>query len=259
MKKVLITVFLLGIITNSYSQDIFILEPEFKVVVKQNPRIINGIIPQKYPWKLSITSTVFWIGEQAAKNNPVPNDKSSWDSNWQSNYGGVDHPQIRRVGFTPQFTPKQNPFYVALPYNDIDRGTNGIQTKKEAPLVIPWFENTFQKSGTSVCKGRWVAIRAGDKTCYAQWEDCGPFRTDHWQYVFGDERPKPNINKGAGIDISPAVKDYLGVEGIDKVDWRFVEIYEIPGGPWKEYGNNNIFVADKAGTEKMYREWNSIK
>ena len=33
---------------------------------------------------------------------------------------------------------------------------------------------------------------------YAQWEDAGPFRTDHWQYVFGNERPKPNLEPGRG-------------------------------------------------------------
>src|SRR5260370_17065361 len=36
----------------------------------------------------------------------------------------------------------------------------------------------------SVCKEKWVAIRPGNRVCYAQWEDVGPFRTDHWQYVF---------------------------------------------------------------------------
>ncbi len=60
----------------------------------------------------------------------------------------------------------------------------------------------------SVCKGRWIAIRYGNKICYAQWEDAGPFRTDHWQYVFGTERPEtPILNKGAGLDVSPAVRD----------------------------------------------------
>src|SRR5438046_2680789 len=33
----------------------------------------------RYPWKNSIVTTVFWIGENATANNPVPNHKSSWD------------------------------------------------------------------------------------------------------------------------------------------------------------------------------------
>jgi hypothetical protein len=44
----------------------------------------------------------------------------------------------------------------------------------------------------SVCKAKWVSIRRGNRVCYAQWEDVGPFRTDNWQYVFGNERPRPN-------------------------------------------------------------------
>jgi hypothetical protein len=35
---------------------------------------------------------------------------------------------------------------------------------------------------------------------------------DYWQYVFGNERPKPTLNKGAGLDVSPAVRDYLGLK-----------------------------------------------
>jgi cytochrome c553 len=31
-----------------------------------------------------------------------------------------------------------------------------------------------------------------NRVCYAQWEAIGPFRTDHCQYVFGNECPRPN-------------------------------------------------------------------
>ena len=37
-------------------------------------------------------------------------------------------------------------------------------------------------------------------------------------YVFGDERPSPNVNQAAGIDVSPAVRDYLGLESTSVVD-----------------------------------------
>jgi hypothetical protein len=37
-------------------------------------------------------------------------------------------------------------------------------------------------------------------------------------YVFGDEGPSPNINHGAGIDVSPAVWDYLGLGSLHLVD-----------------------------------------
>src|SRR5438046_9595468 len=34
---------------------------------------------QRYPWKKSIVTTSFWIGEQPSGTNPVPNRTSSWD------------------------------------------------------------------------------------------------------------------------------------------------------------------------------------
>jgi len=60
--------------------------------------------------------------------------------------------------------------------------------------------------------------------------------------VFGDERPKPNLNKGAGLDISPAVRDYLDLKQTDVTDWRFVDFSEVPRGPWSTLGENNTFV-----------------
>ena len=58
----------------------------------------------------------------------------------------------------------------------------------------------------------------------------GPFRTDNWQYVFGPERPLPNLNKGAGLDVSPAVRDFLGLDETDVTDWKFVDFKKFPGG-----------------------------
>ncbi len=193
-----------------------------------------------YPWKLDIVTTIFWVGERPTANNPTPNFSSSWDLHWSSNYGGFDDPNNRR-GFLPaRFVPKLNPFYCALPYNDVTRGT----TKPEARIVIPWFRRDFEREGKSVCRDRWVAIRSRktNRVAYAQWSDCGPFRTDHWQYVFGKERPKANLNGGAGLDVSPAVRDYLGISSTDVTDWRFVEARDVPDGPWCKIGENNTFV-----------------
>jgi hypothetical protein len=85
------------------------------------------------------------------------------------------------------------------------------------------------------CKGHWVEIRHGTKICYARWEDVGSFCTDSAGYVFGDERPSPNVNHGAGIDVSPAVRDYLGLGSLGLVDWRFVEEADVAAGPWSLY------------------------
>ena len=207
---------------------------------------------QRYPWKSNIVTTIFWIGEKPSTNNPVPNRASSWDTEWTKNYGGTDDPNpSHRSNYMPvNFTPRLNPFYCALPYND--KAKEGH--RPEAPSVVPWFNEAYQGPAVSTCKGRWIAIRKGNRTAYAQWEDAGPFRTDHWQYVFGNERPKPNLNKGAGLDVSPAVRDYLGLQPTDVTDWRFVEFSEVPRGPWSTHGENNTFVTNDRAKGKALVE-----
>jgi len=207
---------------------------------------------RRYPWKTNIVTTVFWVGELPTQNNPVPNTKSSWDTEWVHNFGGYDDPDASgRRGYIPaRFIPRQNPFYIALPYNDVTLG----RTKPEAPRVIPWFRDEFERAGKTVCKSRWLVVRHRGREAYAQWEDCGPFRTDHWQYVFGNQRPLPNLNQGAGLDISPAVRDYLGMKGKDVADWRFVEFKEVPRGPWAQYGDNNDFVQQRRRTDVRFAE-----
>jgi len=187
-----------------------------------------------HPWRRGITATIFWVGEKASERNPTPNHSSAWDPNWQIHYGGVDSPGDRN-GFQPRaFTPKLNPFYIALPYNDLS--PNGGHFP-EASKVIPWFWKSYKGSWSSVCKDRWVAIHYRGRVCYAQWEDCGPFNTDDWKYVFKGHAPKPNINGNAGIDISPAVRDYLKIRSGYRVSWKFAESYNIPPGPWSQWVN----------------------
>jgi hypothetical protein len=207
---------------------------------------------ERFPWRNDIVTTVFWIGENPTANNPVPNHASSWDAAWAKSYGGFDDPsRARRRDYIPvNFTPRQNPFYCALPYND--KASTGHRA--EAPRVVPWFKEAYQGPGVSVCKDRWISIRKGNRTVYAQWEDAGPFRTDHWQYVFGNERPKPNLNKGAGLDVSPAVRDYLGLQETDVTDWKFVDFSEVPLGPWARHGDNNTFVINQRKAEKQLAE-----
>jgi hypothetical protein len=199
----------------------------------------------RYPWRTNIVTTVFWVGEQPTENNPTPNHKSSWDTKWMENFGGFDNPDPaqRTPDFLPKgFTPGLNPFYVALPYNDC---LSYKAHKPEAARIIPWFKTSFVKPGRTVLRGTWLAIRYGNQVCYAQWEDCGPFLTDDPDYVFGNARPKNPHNKGAGLDVAPAVRDYLGMPSGAKVDWRFVDVNEIPAGPWTKYGMNNHFVRIK--------------
>ncbi|HTD15986.1 MAG TPA: hypothetical protein VK673_12455 [Chthoniobacterales bacterium] len=206
--------------------------------------------PGRYHWKRDIVTTIFWVGERPGGHNPVPNLRSSWDRFWSYNYGGYDNPDAgARRNFIPvKFVPRQNPFYFALPYNDVEGG----HTKREASRVIPWFNQAFVRNGQTVLKDRWIAVHRGNRVCYAQWEDCGPFRTDDWRYVFGDERPRPNLNQGAGLDVSPAVRDYLGLGVKDACDWKFVEFREVTPGPWATYGDNNTFVIQRRQSNERF-------
>lgn len=215
-----------------------------------NMQIRAPLLP-KYPWKTDIVGTVFWIGELPGQNNPVPNTKSSWDVNWMARFGGLDDPSpARRTnGFHPVgFVPMQNPFYVALPYNDIRSSTD---TKDEAAKIIPWFKESFQKEGRSVCHNRWIAIHHRGRVCFAQWSDCGPFTTSDSAYVFGDSRPTNTKNGGAGIDLSPAVRDFLGFRSGERCDWRFVDEHEVAEGPWKQFGTNNPFASVHKAERKL--------
>jgi hypothetical protein len=87
-----------------------------KALLKVEPQVFvptsSRPATQRFPWKTNIVTTVFWIGEDASGNNPVPNHKSSWDGNWTANYGGFDNPNpsARRNYIPIAFIPRQNPF-----------------------------------------------------------------------------------------------------------------------------------------------------
>lgn len=206
-----------------------------RVYTPTRTRALRG----RYPWRQQITTTLFWIGEQPTANNPTPNHASSWDPHWQKNFGGYDdpNPEGRAWDYRPAaFVPRLNPFYCALPFNDITQSD-------VARRVIPWrHRGPLTSVSRSLCKSQWLAIRQGRKICYAQWEDCGPFVTDDWPYVFGYARPRNRENNAAGLDVSPSVRDYLQLRSGARCDWRFVELAEVPPGPWRRYGTNNHFA-----------------
>jgi hypothetical protein len=86
-------------------------------------------------------------------------------------------------------------------------------------------------------EGQWVECRHDGRVCYIQVADCGPFRTDSFAYVFQGARPDPNRNHDAGIDLSPAAYEFLGMADNQLVSWRFVSPASIPIGPWRMYGD----------------------
>ena len=184
-----------------------------------------------YPLHKETSVTIFWIGEDGSEENGyIPNIQSAWDDRWKLHYGGMDDPYDRRQYFPASFTPSENPFYFALPYNDFD--DNG-ERKVSAAHVIPWAKEKQWGAMESMCKNRWIKIVKGEKAVYAQWEDVGPFGEDDAEYVFGNASAQNTINDHAGLDVSPAVRDYLGLSDIDKVDWRFIDADKVPDGPWK--------------------------
>ena len=138
----------------------------------------------------------------------------------------MDDPNpAHRSNYMPvKFSPGLNPFYCALPYNDKAKEGHRPGSVAGCSLVQRSISRPrgFHVQRPMDCDPK------GTRTAYAQWEDAGPFRTDHWQYVFGNERPKPNLNKGAGLDVSPAVRDYLGLQPTDVTDWRFVSSVKCP-------------------------------
>jgi hypothetical protein len=182
-------------------------------------------------WHTEILTTVFWIGEPAGGDaGPVCNRDCAWDMRWVERFGGADHPR-QRNGFHPAgFTPKQNPFYIALPYNDL------IGRAMDNPLIRPFLEfwKTTPRAHRSLCKNQWIQVRYGGRACFAQWEDVGPAYRDDFEYVFGAKAPRSHARGLAGLDVSPAVRDYLRFPGSGRADWKFVRPDEIPDGPWSE-------------------------
>lgn len=174
-----------------------------------------------------VRATIFWIGEPANHSNRfIHNRSSAWVSDWVGAFGGNDDPR-RRCGHGPcGFTPRENPFYFALPFNDY---TPEGKLKPEAVLRrIPWYDGRPLPK-QSLLKNQWIAVTYQGKTAYAQWQDVGPFGEDDADYVFGDQPPAA----GVGLDLSPATAGYLGVDGDDLVSWQFVEPSRVPDGPWK--------------------------
>lgn len=209
---------------------LFVVGTVFLVKYLTSEKITD--ISVQFPLHQGVTVSFFWVGEEADSDNQfITNVESAWDQNWQENFGGVDDPDKRRGHLPQNFTPLENPFYFALPYNDFNE--QGAR-KPDAYDTVYWATEKKWGEHESMCKNRWIKIIHNDKAAYAQWEDVGPFETDDASYVFGKSKPKSNINNNAGLDVSPAVRDYLGLDDLDIVDWQFVTEKDIPDGPWKE-------------------------
>ncbi|MDM4763265.1 hypothetical protein QT381_09625 [Galbitalea sp. SE-J8] len=204
-----------------------------------------------YPWHHEIVSTTFWVGEVF---DPDADDGtqvySTYDSHWMTAYGGCDGVVVggtcsteKRTAahdyFPTSMTPRQNPFYLDLPFDDL----NDRAAHARRGAVIPWasrapYSSMLRDGNASLMKNRWVELRKGSRTCFGQIEDAGPGEYDDAEYVFGtdDRRPLNARYGGAGMDVSPALNGCLGfadLDGdVDRVSWRFVDDADVPAGPW---------------------------
>ena len=207
-----------------------IVENEEEVVEEEPPETESNEEENAYPWHYNIMSTTFWFGEEPSEDNSwISNSMTAWDETIVGHYGGYDDPECREEYYPCGFVPKENPFYVALPYNDYtDEGE-----KKEISKQIPWYTGA-EPEEYSIMKNKWVEIKYGENTCYGQIEDTGPYEEDDFEYVFGTSQPKNQVGAKAGIDISPALRTCLNREDNSYVDWKFIEEMDVPSGPWKE-------------------------
>jgi hypothetical protein len=204
-----------------------------------------------YPWHTNIVSTTFWVGEifdpNASDGSQVI---STYDTNWYRNYGGCDgvisgggcetERRTAANGYFPlRMVPRQNPFYLDLPFDDINDDT-AYRTRGS---VVPWantpgYAANIHNPNFSLMKNRWVELTKGGATCYGQIEDAGPGDYDDANYVFGttDARPENGRYGGAGLDVSPALNGCLGFAELngdgDHLNWRFIDADQVPPGPW---------------------------
>ena len=232
------------------------------VVLGAFPAVVPGLslqadaanpLKRVYPTHTSIIATTFWVGEifdpGAADGSQM---MSTYDSQWYRHYGGCDGVKVKGVcktevrkasnGYFPTATkPLQNPFYLDLPFDDINDPT-GFATRG---TVIPWandpgYAGRAKDRNFSFMKNRWVQINRAGRTCYGQVQDAGPGKYHDASYVFGssNRRPANTSYNNAGMDVSPALNGCLGFASLDgqsdKVGWRFVEAANVPTGPWKK-------------------------
>jgi hypothetical protein len=207
---------------------------------------------RRYPLHTNVVATTFWVGEIFDPNADDGSQVySTYDDHWLRNYGGCDgvvvdgdcrtEPRIAANGYFPRhMTPRQNPFYLDLPFDDV----NNESAAARRAAVVPWaadpgWADKLADPEKSIMKNRWVAIRKGDRICYGQIQDAGPGEYDDAAYVFGadDARPANQRYGGAGMDVSPALNGCLGFRELDgdsdRVDWWFVDDVDVPDGPWR--------------------------
>ena len=107
-------------------------------------------------------TTMFWVGEQAdAENAYIPNHESYWDKDWLASFGGVDDPWHRNGHWPAGFAPKENPFYVALPYGEFAEQNLGTVVAADGSVTTRIIATQFMFAPhcVAVPQGRPVTLR----------------------------------------------------------------------------------------------------
>jgi hypothetical protein len=252
------------------------LTPPTRQPVPPAPKPAPKALPtgRQYPRHTGIVATTFWVGElhdaSAADGSQVC---STYDARWAQHWSGVTSGAVpgnapgcpgsptggcdgvvrdgrcqteRRDasnGFFPrEANPRENPFYVDVPYDDV----NDTRSFAQRCTVIPWagdlgYAGRCGDPSFSYLKNRWVAVVGPNRqTCFGQVQDAGPARYDDAAYVFGanDARPASKEYDGAGIEVSPALNGCAGFAALDgssdRVSWRFVDEIDVAPGPWRK-------------------------
>jgi peptidoglycan/LPS O-acetylase OafA/YrhL len=205
---------------------------------------VDGPLPgttvaRVYPVHQQVAASVFRVGVLVpGQGDDGQSVRSGWDRNWAAHFGGCDGYgsvgaacRSDLAGRTPPdwfplaLVPQENPYYVGLPYNDLDdRGRRA---------AIPWardpgYREHLRDGSFSLIKNRWVQVTGGTGSCYAQVEDTGPGPSDA-TYVLAGARPA----HAPAINLSPALARCVGVTDAApgaRVDWAFVD--RPPAGPW---------------------------
>ncbi len=200
---------------------------------------------------VGIVATTFWVGEIFDPNAADGSQMiSTYDAHWFAHYGGCDGVVVgsecrteKRTAlynyFPSSMTPLQNPFYLDLPYDDINDRTGFARRC----AVIGWanqpgFAGHCDDDTFSYLKNHWVElVGPNGQTCFGQIEDAGPGLYHDEAYVFGTAAPSNRRYGGAGMDVSPALNGCLGFADLNdassRVSWRFVDEGQVPAGPWR--------------------------
>jgi hypothetical protein len=203
----------------------------------------DGALPgttatRTYPLHRAVPASVFRIGAVVPREGVDGQSlQSGWDRDWARHYGGCDgfgpvglwcaSDLTDRTGpdwFPVGMVPKENPYYVGLPYNDLlDISGRG---------AIPWardpgYAEHLGDERFSLVKNRWVQVTGPAGTCSGQVEDTG-LGTDPG-YVLGAAAPQ----RTPAINLSPALAGCVGItdaSAVTAVDWAFVD--RPAPGPW---------------------------